>query len=122
MREPTLLIVEDEPHLRELYRSEFSEDGFQVLMASNGEEAIAVLEKTLPDVIVLDIQMPEMDGIEALGKIVARFKGIPIIIHSAYTSYQDDFRSWAADAYVVKSSDLTKLKSTVSKLLEKKKS
>ena len=122
MSEQIILIVEDEPHLRELYRSELSEEGYHVLMASNGAEAISVMEKTLPDVIILDLQMPEMDGIETLGKVVNRFKGIPIIIHSAYAGYQDDFRSWAADAYVVKSSDLSKLKTTVTKLLKKKKS
>jgi DNA-binding NarL/FixJ family response regulator len=60
-----------------------------------------------------------MDGIEAIGKIVARHKRMPVIIHTAYSIHRDDFRAWAADAYVLKSSDLTGLKQRLRKVLEK---
>jgi two-component SAPR family response regulator len=63
-----------------------------------------------------------MDGLEAIGKIIELNKNIPIIINSAYSTYKDDFMSWAADAYVVKSSDLTQLKKTIRVVLDKKKS
>ncbi len=116
---PTVLIVDDEKNLRELYCTELAEEGYEVLVASNGKEAVEILQKTQPDVVVMDVRMPEMDGIEALGKMVARHRKIPIIINTAYTSYQDDYRVWAAEAYVVKSSDLSRLKEALRKVLEK---
>jgi len=66
--------------------------------------------------------MPAMDGLEALGRILGLKKDIPVILNTAYSNYKDDFMSWAADAYVVKSSDLTQLKTTIREVLDKKKS
>jgi CheY-like chemotaxis protein len=77
------------------------------------------LEQGKPDLIVLDIVMPVMDGMEALGRIVGKERKIPIILNTSYPGYRDDFMSWAADAYVTKSSDLTQLKDTIKRLLEK---
>jgi CheY-like chemotaxis protein len=114
---PTVLIVDDERNLRELYETELSEEGYEVMLASNGKEAMDILQERTPDVVVMDIRMPEMDGIEALGKMVSRHKHIPIIINTAYTSYQEDYRTWAAEAYVVKSSDLSRLKEALRKVL-----
>jgi CheY-like chemotaxis protein len=116
----TVLVVDDEPNLRELCLMELSQEGYQVLLAANGKEAMDILRRKRPDVVVMDIGMPEMDGIETLGKMVARFKGIPIILHTAYSSFQEDFRSWAAEAYVIKSSDLTHLKQVLRKVLERR--
>lgn len=117
---PTVLIVDDEKNLRELYKLELTREGYEVILASTGKEAIEILEDKLPDVVVMDIRMPDMDGIEALGKMVARFKNLPVIINSAYSGYKEDFRSWVAEAYLVKSSDLSHLKKTIKKVLEEK--
>jgi CheY-like chemotaxis protein len=116
---PTILVVDDEKNLREFYRIELTREGYEVLTASTGKEAIAILDHHLPDAVIMDIRMPDMDGIEALGKIVARYKHIPIILNTAYSSYRDDFRTWAAEAYIVKSSDLTGLKQTLRDVLKK---
>jgi CheY-like chemotaxis protein len=116
---PKILIVDDEEGLRELYRMELTAEGYEVLLAANGREAMELLQAQAPDVVIMDIRMPEMDGIEALGKVVARHRHIPIIINTAYARYQDDFRSWAADAYVVKSSDLSGLKRALLEVLKK---
>jgi CheY-like chemotaxis protein len=118
---PTVLIVDDEVNLRTLCSIELAEEGYEVLLAADGKEAMEILEHHTPDVIVMDIRMPEMDGIETLGRMVTRFKEIPIILHSAYSSFREDYRSWAAEAYVVKSSDLTALKRRLSEVLEKQK-
>ncbi|MBW1838585.1 MAG: response regulator [Deltaproteobacteria bacterium] len=117
----TLLVVDDEAHQRMLYQEELSDEGYQIILARNGKEAIEKVLKIVPDLIVLDIRMPVMDGLEALGKIIGKERGIPIIIHSAYSSYKDDFMSWAADDFVVKSADLTELKRKIRGLLDKKK-
>jgi CheY-like chemotaxis protein len=117
----TLLVVDDEAHQRMLYQEELSDEGYQIILARNGKEAIEKVLKIVPDLIVLDIRMPVMDGLEALGKIIGKERDIPIIIHSAYSSYKEDFMSWAADDFVVKSADLTELKRKIRGLLDKKK-
>jgi DNA-binding NtrC family response regulator len=114
-----ILLVEDEEAQRLFYEQELSEEGYLILWAKNGKEALKRLEESHVDLVVLDILMPEMDGIEVLGKMAARYKKMPIILHSAYPHYQDDFMTWLADAFVVKSSDLSGLKKTVKGLLMK---
>ena len=74
-----LLIVEDDEAQRFLYHEELVEEGYEVVLAKNGKEALKCLEESLCDLIVLDIRMPVMNGTEALGKIVSKHKGIPII-------------------------------------------
>jgi CheY-like chemotaxis protein len=117
----TLLIVDDEAHQRRLYQEELSDEGYTVKLAQNGKEALESIAEMPPDLVVLDIRMPVMDGLEALGKIIGKERNIPVIIHSAYSSYKDDFISWAADDFVVKSADLTGLKRKIRVLLERKK-
>ncbi len=114
-----VLVVEDEEGLRLLYEEELKAEGYEVLTAQNGREAIQQLEEGKPDLIILDIVMPVMDGIEALGRIVGKERKIPIILNTSYPGYRQDFLSWAADAYVTKSSDLGELKDKVKELLEK---
>ena len=117
----TLLVVDDEAHQRMLYQEELGDEGYQIVLARNGMEALEKVLEAAPDLIVLDIRMPVMDGLEALGKIIGKERDIHIIIHSAYSSYKDDFMSWAADDFVVKSADLTELKRKIRGLLDKKK-
>jgi two-component SAPR family response regulator len=69
--------------------------------------------------VILDIVMPEMDGLEVLAKIISLYKKMPVILHTAYAYYKNDFMTWLADAFVVKSSDLSVLKKTVKELLRK---
>jgi two-component system response regulator (stage 0 sporulation protein F) len=116
-----ILVVEDEEGLRLLYEEELKAEGYEVLTARNGREAIQQLETGKPDLIILDIVMPVMDGMEALGRIVGKDREIPIILNTSYPGYREDFMSWAADAYVTKSVDLTGLKKKIQELLEKKK-
>jgi len=110
-----ILVVEDEEGLRFLYEEELTAEGYDVLTARNGREAIQQLEQGKPDIV-----MPVMDGMEALGRIVGKERRIPIILNTSYPGYREDFMSWAADAYVTKSADLTELKDKIRQLLEKK--
>jgi DNA-binding response OmpR family regulator len=115
-----ILVVEDEAVLAFLYEEELKAEGYHVFTAQNGRDAIKRLEEEHPDLVVLDIVMPVMDGMEALGRILGKDKGIPVILHTSHEHYKDDLMSWAADAYVVKSSDLTELKEKIRELLERK--
>jgi DNA-binding response OmpR family regulator len=115
-----ILLVDDDDGLRDLYREELEDEGYEVLTAKNGKEALQKLEKEKPDLIVLDIVMPKMDGMEALGRMIGKAKTIPVILHTSHPGYQEDFMSWAADAYLLKSTDLTELKEKIRELLEQR--
>ncbi len=116
----TILVVEDDKNQRLLYEQELKLEGYEVVTASDGKDALERIQEQLPDLIIMDINMPKMDGIETMGKILGKNKEIPVIINTAYSNYKDNFMSWAADAYVVKSSDLLELKNTVKEVLAKK--
>ena len=114
----TVLIAEDDRNLALLYEQELSAEGYRVEVVHDGREAIERVEASPPDLLVLDIRMPGMDGIEAMHQILAKERSLPVILNTAYSNHQDNFMTWSADAYVVKSSDLTELKSTIRELLE----
>ena len=116
----TILVVEDDKNQRLLYEQELKLEGYEVVTASDGKDALEKIQEQLPDLIIMDINMPKMDGIETMGKILGKNREIPVIINTAYSNYKDNFMSWAADAYIVKSSDLLELKNTVKEVLAKK--
>ncbi|MEN6475191.1 MAG: response regulator [Syntrophaceae bacterium] len=113
-----ILIVDDEKHIRALYAEELEEEGYEVAVASDGKDIIARLEQERPDVVVLDIKMVDCSGLDVLLEIRNRFYNLPVILCSAYGTYKVDVKSIAADAYVVKSSDLTELKKKIAQALE----
>lgn len=115
-----ILVVDDEEGIRALYGEELRDEGFIVQSAANGEEALAVLDSFGPDLIILDIMMPDMNGLALMQHIRTRFRDLPIILSSAYPEYRQDLESWASDAYVVKSSNLETLKAAVRKVVETK--
>ncbi|MDD5088527.1 MAG: response regulator [bacterium] len=114
-----LLVADDEKNLRELYRIELSEEGYEVDLAANATEVLEKVEAEQYDLIILDIRMPGMSGIDVLQKIMARDKRQPVIFNTAYPSYSENFMTWPAEAYVVKSSDTTELKQTIKRVLAK---
>ena len=116
----TVLIVDDDEHQRLLYQEEFERDGYTAVLASSGQEAVAIVAAQDVDVVVLDIAMPGMDGVETLSKILDLDRQLPVILNTAYSSYKDDFMTWAAEAYVTKSSDLTTLKQCVQYALQER--
>ena len=112
-----ILVVDDEKNLRALYQSELKQEGYEVVVALDGLEAIHMLESEKPELIVLDIRMPGIDGLETMARLLAKDHQLPIILNTAYSSYRDSFLSWSADAYVIKSSDLTELKTKIRQVL-----
>ena len=112
-----ILVVDDEANIRELFKEEFTEMGYAVTTVHDGVQALSILETEKFDLVTLDMRMPDMDGIETLRKMKERDSTLPIIICTAYAEYKHDFGSWCSDAYVVKSSDMTQLRETVTKIL-----
>ncbi len=114
----TILVVDDEEHIRLLYKEEFEEEGYNVVLAGSGEDALTKVGKGTPDLITLDIKMPGMDGITLARKIKDLRNDVPIIFISAYEDYKHDFGTWASDAYFVKSANLSELKTLISTILK----
>lgn len=112
-----ILVAEDEQSLRLLYSHVLAEEGYEVLLAADAAEALAKVRDASPDLVILDIKMPGMDGMEALYKILDIRRDLPVVINTSHPDFKDNYLSWAADAYVRKSSDLSELKETVSRLL-----
>lgn len=112
-----ILLVDDDESIQLLYQEEFKEEGYDVLTAANGEKALQLFNETPPDLVVLDIQMPGLNGIEVLRQMKMINSAIPVVISSAYHEYKQDLGAWASDEYVVKSSDMSELKAAVRRLL-----
>jgi len=112
-----ILIVDDEVNVRKLYAEELRNEGYHTVSAATVAEALAAVEKENPDLIVLDIKLGEESGIDCLMKIAKQRKHLPVILNSAYSVYRDNFQTWAADAYIVKSVDLAPLKEKIKDLL-----
>ncbi|MEW6674721.1 MAG: response regulator [Nitrospirota bacterium] len=113
-----ILVVDDDLHIQRLYEEELEEEGYEVIIASNGIEALEVFDREDPDLVTLDILLPDIDGIQLLRQMKEKRPKIPIIMSTAY-DYRDDFAVWASEAYIVKSADLDELKSTIKKLLNR---
>jgi DNA-binding response OmpR family regulator len=112
----TILVVEDEKHLRTLYLQELLAEGYQVVTAQDGKEALETVKNSPIDLAILDIKLQGENGLEVLRDVMEQNRGLKVIINTAYSSYRNDFTSWSADAYIVKSSDLEELKSKVREL------
>ncbi len=113
-----ILIVDDEEGIRGLYESELQTEGFTTHAVSSGEEALQYIGENRPvDLVILDIKMENLNGLEILEELRAKTDSVPVILNSAYSTYKNNFTSWLADAYLVKSSNLTELKDKVKELL-----
>jgi len=121
MSKGKILLVEDNDHQRMLYREELEQQGYDVDIALDGDNALAKVESQPPDLVILDIELPNRDGIETMRKLLNDYPNLPIILNSAYAHYKSNFISWGAQAYLIKSSDLSQLVEEVNKALGKPK-
>jgi DNA-binding NtrC family response regulator len=108
-----LLFIDDEEGFLELYRTAFTRDGYAVETVATVDGARHRLAEGGIDVVILDIRLGDASGLELLREIKAKDSKLPVVLSTAYARYQDDFSSWLADAYVVKSSELGELKQAV---------
>lgn len=115
-----ILLVEDEPNQGLMVQEQLEDEGHSVVVVHSGQDALDCVRDVRPDVVVLDIAMPGMDGIETLARLLAKDNQLPVIIHTSYAQYKDNFMSWSADAYVIKSSDLAELKAAIQNVLTKR--
>ncbi len=117
----SILLVDDNEHHLELYGAALEEDNHWVVTANSGAKALAKAHESRPDLVVLDISMPNADGINLLGRLLDFDNTLPVILHSGYQQYRDNFMTWCADAFVLKSSDPTELRKAVLRVLRERK-
>lgn len=115
-----LLVVDDDANLRLLYSLALANEGYEVVTAACITEAEEKLQEGPFDLAVLDIKLKHENGIELLQKLAKERHGMPVILCTALSCYQDDFFAWLADGYVVKSGDMSELKQEIARLLAKK--
>lgn len=115
----TILIVEDHHNHRLLLQMELEDEGHCVIPVGNGREAMEAVRERAPDLVVLDLIMPGMDGIDLMGRMLGCARKLPVIIHSGY-DYRDNLMTWPAEAYVVKSSNMDLLKMEIRRVLERR--
>ena len=89
---PRILVADDEPNLREALRILLERNGFDVLLAEDGQEAVEIAQRERPDLVILDVMMPRMDGFEACRRLRAHYRTrhIPIVILTAKSQIEDD--------------------------------
>lgn len=112
----TILVVEDEKNLRTLYSQELEALGYQVIAAADGRAAREQARSRQVDLAIVDIKLNGENGLEVVRDLMQENRNLKIILNSAYSTYMSDFTSWSADAYLVKSSDLSQLKMKVREL------
>ena len=114
---PRILIVDDEVNIRRLYQCELEDEGYEVVTAASGAEALNILRNTAPDLVILDIKLEQENGLDFLRRMMETRPSLSVILNSGYSTYKDDFSSWLADAYLVKSGDTDELKIKVRELM-----
>lgn len=111
----TILLIEGDKNQQLLYQQELSREGYNIITAANGTEAVNKISKHMPDVIITDYFPANKSN--TINFILGKNEKIPIIVNTAFSNHKDIGLSCLADAIVVKSSDLTELKSKVKELV-----
>ena len=121
---PRVLVVDDDPQVLKLLRVNFELEGYDVMTATNGEEALDLVGRDSPDAVVCDVMMPGIDGLEVVRRLRAQpdTAGLPLVVVSAKAQRADVNAGLAlgADAYVTKPFDPSELLAVVADLLAKR--
>lgn len=114
-----ILVVDDEKNIRILFRDELEDEGYEVDTAASGREALEKINACAPDLVVLDIRMEDMTGIEVLEELRKTHESLPVIMCTAVRGLKDDFTIWDSRVsdYITKPVDLDRLKEKIQKAL-----
>jgi len=113
----TIMLLEDNTNQALHYIREFRREGYRVLLARNGTEAVSQLREQTPDIVIMGLTFFFKDYKEDIRSLLITFREIPLIINTEYDCQREKFRNWFPDACVVKSADLSELKSKAKEIL-----
>ncbi len=118
----TILLADDQKSIRDFCKQELEDEGYDVVLARDGQEAIDIVEQATPDLVVLDLRMPRVGGLDAVEAIHALAPGVPVILFTANDEdCLTDRRSRLAAICVEKSEDLSELKLAIRRSLAARK-
>lgn len=113
-----ILLIDDEPNIRFLYATYLADSGHEVVQAQSSGEALQMIQREPLDLVVLDIKLGPESGLTLLQEIACRYPSLPVIILTAYASFQDDYTSWLAESYVMKTGDPNEFLQAVEQTLQ----
>lgn len=119
----TILVVDDDKNFRLLLEAELTLEGYEVVLADGGLQALRKIKEKTPDVVILDLKMPDTHGLEVLRTVREKNKELPIIICTAYEKMKDDYTIWSGRvaAFLTKPLDLDYLKDIIYELFHEQK-
>ncbi|MFA5155784.1 MAG: response regulator [Candidatus Omnitrophota bacterium] len=108
MEKKKILVVDDEPDFLKIIKIRLESDGYETLLCDNGKDALNIIKKDKPDAVLLDILMPELDGLEVLRTIRKQDKNLPVFIITAFSNNErfELAKKFNASGFIVKTSDL----------------
>jgi PAS domain S-box-containing protein len=112
-----ILLGEDEQFLQRIYQEELGEAGYEVRVAGSGRQVLKMIAEEKFDLVILDIKMPVLDGLETLTRLRNENHNLPVLIHTSHGEFQDDPRSLLAQGFIRKTIDLGELKGKIHELL-----
>lgn len=115
-----VLIVDDQPGIRMLLEEVFSKEGFETLSAGTGDEALVLFRNKRPDIVLLDMKIPGMDGIEILKRMKRDCEKVQVVMMTAYGELDliEEAKTWGAVRHFTKPFDVFELRDTVKNLLD----
>ena len=120
MERRTILLAEGEPDLRRLYFRSLEREGYRLLTAASGTEALAKVRSEKPDLVVLDLRLPREGGLETLNQILEDPDAPPVILTSESPIWEEGFMVWNAEGCIEKSADLKELKRVIDDALARR--
>ncbi|WP_327085248.1 response regulator transcription factor [Nonomuraea sp. NBC_01738] len=119
-QEARLLVVDDEPNIRELLSASLRIAGFEVLVAADGREALQVAEASAPDLVVLDVMLPDLDGLDVARRLRESGRNVPVLFATARDAAEDKLAGLAlGDDYVTKPFSLEELLARIRAVLRR---
>lgn len=114
---PVILFVDDNKNVREFCKRELAGEGYHVIPCEDGNKALAILGKETPDLVIMDLHMPRLNGIETARLMRAQIPNLPVIFYTVQREDLDGGPAGMTEVQVEKSEDLSELKSQVAQAL-----
>lgn len=115
----TILLIDGDPVWRSFCERELRREGFRVRTARNGTEGLEATLADPPDLVILEVRLAGIDGLDLMARILDRHPAMPVILNTTCAAFRDNFLSWSADAYLIKSVDTSDLLEKVREALER---